>query len=116
MNRHPSPRRLQRWLDTGETRRVDRHVTECDLCQSILDSLTELDQKVVADLQTVITAPADLDDRTNVGVDVRLRSEAATAVFTDLFLVAWDVAHTILDPITDSYRAQPEPTDTDGSI
>lgn len=116
MNRHPSSQRLQRWLDTGESRRVDRHITECDLCQATLETLTELDHEVVADLQTVVTAPNGLLDRTNVGVDVRLQSEAAVGVFVDLFLVARDVAHTILDPTTDSGMAQPEPTDTDRSI
>lgn len=98
MNRHPSPQRLQRWLDTGESRRVDRHISECDLCQLNLDALTELDHEVVADLQTVVAAPVGLHERTNVGVDVRLQSEAAVGVFADLFLVARDVAHTILDP------------------
>ncbi|MGZ0217441.1 MAG: hypothetical protein ACKVIY_00230 [Acidimicrobiales bacterium] len=49
-------------------------------------------------------------------MDVRLQSEAAVGVFAGLFLVARDVAHTILDPTTDSGMAQPEPTDTDRSI
>ncbi len=116
MSRHPSRQRLQRWLDTGETRRVDRHINECEHCQSTLDALTELDDEVVADLQTAVAPPDDLHDRTNVGVDGRLRSEAATGVFADLFLVGWDVVHTILDPTTDSDMTQPDQIETDGSI
>ena len=69
--RHPSRQRLQRWLDTGETRRVDAHVAECEHCQSILEELSELDDAVVADLQTAVTPPEDLTDRTNTGVDQR---------------------------------------------
>ena len=35
--RHPSRRRLQRWLDTGDPPRVSRHVDQCEECQMLLD-------------------------------------------------------------------------------
>lgn len=116
MRRHPSRERLQRWLDTGETKRVDRHVSECDQCQQTLETVTALDDEVVAELQTAITPPDDLQTRTNVGVDGRLRSEAAAGAFADLFMIGWDVIHTILDPTTDSDGAHAAVEETDGSL
>ncbi len=115
MSRHPSRQRLQRWLDTGESRRVDRHVSDCEHCHEALEALTELDVEVVADLQTAIAPPADLNDRTNLGVDDRLRSEAAAGTFADLFLIPWDLVHSILDPATDSDTAHQDDVDADGS-
>lgn len=105
MTRHPSRARLQRWLETGATRRVDSHIVECGQCQAILEELSELDEAVVADLETVVTAPADLTDRTNTGVDQRLRNEAAAGALLDLFTIGWDVARVLLDPITDRETA-----------
>ena len=100
-SRHPSRQRLQRWLETGETRRVEAHIDSCERCQAILEELSELDEGVVAGLQTAITPPDDLGDRTNEGVDERLRNEAAAGAFLDLFTIGWDVLRTVLDPATD---------------
>lgn len=100
--RHPSPRRLQRWLETGEPRRVDRHIDECELCQAALETLSELDEETVADLQAATTPPADLAERTHGGVDGRLRDEAAVGAFLDLFTIGWDVVRCVLDPTTES--------------
>jgi predicted anti-sigma-YlaC factor YlaD len=111
MSRHPSRQRLQRWLETGEPRRVDAHIAECEHCQAILEDLSELDDAVVADLQTAVTPPADLTDRTNTGVDQRLRDEAAAGAFLDLFTIGWDVMRAVLDPATD--REAPHGADID---
>ena len=112
-SRHPSRQRLQRWLDTGETRRVESHIDACERCQSILDSLSELDEGVVADLQTAITPPADLGERTNEGVDERLRNEAAAGAFLDLFTIGWDVMRTVLEPTTDRETPHDDGDDAD---
>lgn len=101
MRRHPSRRQLQRWLETGKPKRVEAHVAECELCQAILEELSQLDDEVVADLHTVITPPEDLADRTNIGVDQRLRDEAAAGAFVDLFTIGWEVMRAVLDPTTD---------------
>ena len=106
MTRHPSRQRLQRWLETGETRRVDAHIADCEHCQAILEELSELDDAVVADLQTAVTPPDDLTDRTNTGVDQRLRDEAAAGAFLDLFTIGWDVMRAVLDPTTEREPAQ----------
>jgi len=111
--RHPSRQRLQRWLDTGETRRVEAHIDQCQHCQSVLEDLTALSDEVVAELQTATAAPADLTARTNDGVDERLRNEAALGAFVDLFTIGWDVVRAIVDPITDSELAQPGAVVTD---
>lgn len=116
MTRHPSRQRLQRWLDTGETRRVDTHIADCEHCQAILEELSELDDAVVADLQTAVTPPEDLADRTNTGVDQRLRDEAAAGAFLDLFTIGWDVVRSVLDPTTDSEPPQGAAVDTDDSV
>ena len=113
MTRHPSRQRLQRWLDTGETRRVDTHIADCEHCQAILEELSELDDAVVADLQTAVTPPDDLTDRTNTGVDERLRDEAAGGAFLDLFTIGWDVIRVVLDPATDSGAASDDDEDAD---
>lgn len=98
--RHPTRRRLQRWLDTGEPRRVARHIDACARCQEQLDQLTALDEGLVADLQAATTPPEDLTDRTQGGVDARLRNEAALGAFLDLFTIGWDVVRTVLEPET----------------
>ena len=116
MRRHPSRQRLQRWLDTGETRRVDAHIAECEHCQAILEELSELDDATVADLQTAVTPPADLTDRTNTGVDERLRDEAAAGAFLDLFTIGWDVMRAVLDPTTDSESPHDDPLDADDPV
>ncbi|MEM8708745.1 MAG: zf-HC2 domain-containing protein [Actinomycetota bacterium] len=111
--RHPSRQRLQRWLDTGETRRVEAHIDTCEHCQAILEELSELDDSVVADLQTAVAAPDDLTDRTNTGVDERLRDEAATGAFLDLFTIGWEVMRAVIDPTTERETPHPDETDAD---
>ena len=96
--RHPKPQRLQRWLDTGEPRRVANHIEGCLHCQELLEALSALDEGLVADLQAATTPPADLRERTQGGVDVRLRNEAAFGSFLDLFTIGWDFTRSILDP------------------
>ena len=98
--RHPNRRRLQRWLDTGEPRRVARHIDACAHCQEVLEDLSALDEELVADLQAATTPPEDLTDRTQGGVDARLRDEAAVGAFLDLFTIAWDVTRTLVEPET----------------
>ena len=109
--RHPSRQRLQRWLETGETRRVANHIDTCAHCQEVLEEISALDEGLVADLQTATTPPDDLRERTHGGVDSRLRDEAAFGAFLDLFTIGWDVARTVLDadqPLTtDRDDAQP---------
>ena len=111
--RHPSRQRLLRWLDTGEPRRVERHVDECPACQAVLEDLSALGDDLVADLQAATRPPDDLTARTHGGVDGRLRDEAAFGAFLDLFAVGWDVARTILDPTTvrDPAHAADDPAD-----
>ena len=116
MTRHPSRQRLQRWLETGETRRVDAHIADCEHCQAILEELSELDDAVVADLQTAVTPPEDLADRTNTGVDQRLRDEAAAGAFLDLFTIGWDVMRAVLDPTTDSESPHGAELDADDPV
>ena len=96
--RHPKRQRLQRWLETGETRRVSNHIERCDHCQEILEEISALDEGLVADLQAATTPPGDLRERTQGGVDVRLRNEAAFGAFLDLFAISWDVARVLVDP------------------
>ena len=103
--RHKSRRRLQRWLDTGESRRVSKHIDQCEGCQGMLETLSALDVELVADLQAATDPPEDLRERTQGGVDIRLRNEAAIVAFADLFAVAWDVARTLAGPGTESELA-----------
>ena len=96
--RHPSRQRLQRWLDTGEPRRLSKHIERCAHCQNLLEEVSALDADLVADLQAATNPPEDLTERTHGGVDVRLRNEAAFGSFIDLFTIGFDFARTILDP------------------
>jgi hypothetical protein len=99
--RHPNRRRLQRWLDTGEPRRVSNHIEGCADCQEVLETISALDEEMVADLQAATTPPADLRERTQGGVDGRLRDEAALGAFLDLFTIGWDVTRCLVDPESD---------------
>lgn len=96
--RHPSRQRLQRWLDTGEPRRLSKHIERCAHCQEVLDMISALDEDLVADLQAATRPPEDLRERTHGGVDVRLRNEAAFGAFVDLFAVGFDFLRLVLDP------------------
>lgn len=98
--RHPGRRRLQRWLDTGNPRRVAHHIETCERCQEILEDLSALDDSTVADLQAATTPPVDLRERTTDGVDARLRDEAALTAFGDLFAIGWDVVRHVVEPST----------------
>lgn len=100
--RHPSRRRLQRWLDTGDSRRVSKHIDQCEDCQEVLEGLSALDFELVADLQAATAPPEDLRERTHGGVDTRLRNEAAIVAFADLFAIGWDVARCVVDPDSES--------------
>lgn len=96
--RHPNRQRLQRWLDTGEPRRLSKHIERCAHCQDVLEEVSALDEGLVADLQAATDPPEDLTERTHGGVDIRLRNEAAFGAFVDLFAIGFDFARTILDP------------------
>lgn len=112
--RHPSRPRLQRWLDTGNPRRVANHIETCEHCQEILEDLSALDESTVADLQAATTPPEDLRERTTDGVDARLRDEAALVAFGDLFAIGWDVVRHVVEPMTtdrESAQTQPPPAD-----
>lgn len=113
-SRHPSRERLKAWLETGETRRVESHIDRCDRCQSILEELSELDDAVLVDLQTMVTAPDDITDRTNSGLDERLRDEAAVGAFLDLFAIGWDVVRSIVEPTAHRGIAQSGDDAADG--
>jgi len=96
--RHPNRRRLQRWLETGETRRVSNHIERCAHCQEMLEDASALDEETVADLQAATTPPAGLLERTYGGVDARLHDEAVLGTFFDLFTIGWDVVRYAIDP------------------
>ena len=95
--RHPNRQRLQRWLETGETRRVSNHVERCEHCQEVLEEVSALDEALVADLQAATTPPEDLRERTHGGVDARLHDEAVLGSFLDLFAIGWGVARGLVD-------------------
>ena len=111
--RHPNRRRLQRWLETGDGRRLSKHIERCAHCQEVLDELSALDEELVADLQAATTPPEDLAARTHGGVDVRLRNEAAFGAFLDVFAIGWDFARTIVDPDLEPASAELPLTDGD---
>jgi hypothetical protein len=96
--RHPSRRRLQQWLAGEAPRRVNRHVDGCEHCEALLEDLSSLDDRLVADLHDAVTPPHDLADRTADGVGERLRDEAALAAFLDLFGIGWAATRAIVDP------------------
>ena len=116
--RHPKRQRLQRWLDTGEPRRVSHHIERCRHCQEQLEELSALDEELVADLQAATSPPHDLRERTHGGVGVRLHEEAVFGAFIDLFAIGWDFTRAVLDPgLTDrhgSHHGQSSADGTDG--
>ncbi len=117
--RHPSRRRLQRWLDTGDSRRVSKHIDQCEQCQEVLEDLSALDVELVADLQAATTPPEDIRERTHGGVDARLRNEAAIVAFADLFAIGWDFARYVVDPDSDTegdapHDARPDADEASG--
>lgn len=103
-SRHPSQRRLQRWLQTGDSRLVENHIDLCERCQSVLDALSALDERVVAGLESATSPPLDLGERTTGGVEERLRNEATAGTFLDLFGIGWKTVQAALDPTIDRGR------------
>lgn len=102
MKKHPSQAELKHWLATGEPAKVTRHLEQCDTCSQALDSATDLDDTIVADLTEAFAAPVDVEHRTARQVDRRLRNEAALISFLDLFNIGWSTAKTVLDMEEDS--------------
>lgn len=96
--RHPSRRRLRRWLADGTSRRVHQHVEGCEQCQAALDEWSRLDAVTVSNLEELVEPPDDFGDRITEGVDDRLRNEAAAGAFLDLFSIGWDVLRHAVDP------------------
>jgi hypothetical protein len=95
-SRHPSPARLQAWLERGEPGRITRHVADCDHCMGALEELSDLDDTLVADIAEVLAPPADIEDRAATQLERRLRNEDSFMAFLDLFAVGWDTVRTIL--------------------
>lgn len=67
----------------------------------MLDSLSKLDERVVASLESATSPPPDLLERTTGGVEERLRNEASAGAFLDLFTIGWTTVHAVLDPTPD---------------
>ncbi len=88
-HRHPSPPRLQTWLERGTPSRVGRHVADCEHCLAALDGLSGLDDTLVAGLAEVLAPPAGIEDRTSGQLERRLRNEDALLTFLDIFSVGW---------------------------
>ena len=95
--RHPTNEELMRWLATGDTNRVAKHVNQCERCLAALEDLSDLDDALVTDLGDALAAPVDIGARTTQQVERRLRDEAAFTTFLELFTVPWSHARTVLD-------------------
>ena len=106
--RHPTRRRVQQWLAGDASRRVERHIAECEQCHALLEELSALDDELVAELHQAVTPPADLADRTADGVSERLRDEAALGAFLDLFTIGWAATRAIVDPEAQLLSAEAE--------
>ena len=94
---HPDRSALLEWLHTGEPKRVDRHIADCEHCQSALDELSKIGDDLKGDLTAALDPGEDLSVRTTDGVRSRLRDEAALGAFLDLFTIGWDVVRTMTD-------------------
>lgn len=96
LRRHPSAARLHAWLEHGESGRVARHVAVCDRCLAALEDLSGLDDDLVAGIAEVLAPPPDIEDRTSVQLERRLRDEDALLAFADLFAIGWTTLRTIV--------------------
>jgi len=101
-NKRPSQTELREWLATGEPARITRHLEHCETCTQVLETATDLDERIVADLTEAFAAPEDVESRTARQVERRLRNEEAFLSFLDLFNIGWSTAKTVLDIEEDS--------------
>ena len=83
------------------TRFSECRIIKSKSAQTVLDSLSELDERVVAGLESATSPPPDLLERTTGGVEERLRNEASAGAFLDLFTIGWTTVHAVLDPTPD---------------
>lgn len=81
---HPSSKRLQQWLDTGQPADVDEHVADCQRCANRLEELAapmpELTEAITASLRS----PDDLVQRLGVRMTESMRSREDLAIILEL--------------------------------
>ena len=82
--RHPSMKRLQRWLD-GDEEQLDAHLATCERCASRLESLSEDDQTLRQPLLELFSPPDEFGERLQGGIDERLRAREDLALVSELF-------------------------------
>jgi len=115
---HPSLSALQRWLETGQGKHIEEHVGTCPQCQQVLDELTSLNEDTRQGLMSAVAPPEDLAARTRVGVDDRLRQEAAVSAFADLFAIGLDFVRFVggAEPDRDEPHSDAPSTDGDSDV
>jgi hypothetical protein len=101
LRRHPSSEELAHWLEVGAPSRVAEHIETCERCLGVAEEASNLDLALMANLHDALPLPDNLAERTNAGLDRRLRDEAAVTSFFDLFTSAWFVAGVVFDPPED---------------
>ena len=84
--RHPSPKRLQAWLDGGE-RELDDHLATCARCADRLEDMAADEPVLRSTLIELLRPPDELDTRLRGGIDERLRAREDLALVSELFAV-----------------------------
>lgn len=82
--RHPSTRRLQRWLDGAENQ-LGKHLETCERCVDRAESLSTGEMTVGPALMALLSPSEGVTERLRGGIDDRLRSGEDFTLIAELF-------------------------------
>ena len=94
---HPSPRRLQQWLESGEPSDVDRHVVDCARCANRLEELASPVPELGPALTESLQPPDDLVERLGVRMTRTMRNRRDLQLLLELMGVPWRTVRTLME-------------------
>lgn len=92
--RHPSMRKLERWIDGGDVP-IDDHLRSCQYCASRLEPLLDESDSSFALRKALIDAlniPDDIGERLQVTIDDRMSTRSDLLLVSELFGVPFRAA------------------------
>ena len=93
---HPSNRKLERWLDDGESLDVDEHVATCSRCANRLEEMASPGAELGAALQASLRAPDDLVQRLGVRMTQSMRNREDLRMFLELMGISWPTVRNLM--------------------
>ena len=93
---HPSNRKLELWLEDGESVDVDDHVATCSRCANRLEEMASPGLELSAALHASLRAPDDLVQRLGVRMTQSMRNREDLQMFLALMGISWPTVRNLM--------------------